>query len=457
MRPHTFFFVVAALLSTASFAAPTPAPSALGGLVESHTGAGKQTVNIGGIDFDNRGKPLDSRGVPTVETDGAASAKTTHTGNLKNPSGNPVPVKVNGRIPPAAAGKAIGKFLLKITGGYVLNTGVAVYDLAKELGFTLGRNPDGTLDVDKSDPNVCSVAPCYLYSTGSYNTTSGGPKRSTELAACQAVPNDWPAGLLAGPPIVVGTAPNSVCQWPHNGGGATTRAIEREGIAPKPEVLLQSSQQEFLDAIATKSGWPSSSTLSRALEDAAKVTGEKIQPENLTISGPASTPGATSTTQKPDGSTETSTTTHNHTYGGNTVTTTNTTVINNYNPTTNTTTTTTTTGTPPKAEEQPEYEATDTPLPDQPKLYTPKYPQGPSKVWTDRKADFMGSPLLQLVGGLTPNIPAAACPQFSFSVNLGFVNFGTYSLGPECYVWDFCKIVILVSALFLARALIFGG
>jgi len=458
MKPlHIFFLAGAMLLTSYTTAAPVAAPSALGPLVEEHTAAGRQTVNIGGIDFDNKGRPLDSRGVPTIETDGSASAKTTGTGNLKNPSGNPVPVTATGRIPPAAAAAAIGRFLGKIV--YPVTVAMALYQLAKELGFVITNNPDGTVKIEKVNADVCSVAPCYSYSIS-------GIWHPTALKACEA---QAALGKAANPqfnfvnPRTNSDITNLVCYidiYYTNGTPyimGAVNGISTKPIPAQPVAYLPSSQQEFVDAVASKSGWPPTSALSQTLEDAARTTGEKIKPQNLTLSGPATSPGTSRETQKPDGSTETSTTTHNHTYNGNNVTTTNTTIVTNYNPTTNITTTETTTQTPPKEDEEPEYEATDTPLPDQPKLYTPKYPGGPAKVWADRKGDFMSSPLLQLTTALSPNIPAAGCPQFSVNLNLVVVNFGTYNVGPPCYVWDFCKVVILVSALFLARALIFGG
>lgn len=459
----------ALLLPLSIFAAPVSAPSALGGLVESHTAAGQQTVNIGGIDFDNRGRPLDSRGIPTVETDGSAAAKTTNTGNLKNPSGNPVPVRATGRIPPKAAAKAIGKALVKIAPtGYLLGVGVAIYDLAKELGFTLGRNPDGSLKVEKEDPEICTVAPCFSYRA--YIVPSEGSQPSGSINGAVANYLSWANSAspqwrweLNGPfnpttmqqpikaTLIVGSPLGEVSYNSLN--------IARTPADPQPATSVPSTDQEFLDAIAAKSGWPSGSDLARTLEEAAKITGEKIEPENLTVIGPETTPGTTSTTQKPDGSTETATTTHNHTYNNNNVTTTTTTVINNYNPTTNTTTTETRTETPPKEEEQPEYDVTDTPLPEQPKLYTPKYPNGLEGVWAQQKANLTSTPLANLVSRLMPSVgTSGTCPVMNIDFNLaGWADFGVRDVAPPCYVWDWGRLIILVSALLLARALIFGG
>lgn len=52
-----------------------------------------------------------------------------------------------------------------------------------------------------------------------------------------------------------------------------------------------------------------------------------------------------------------------------------------------------------------------------------------------------------------------ACPQFSIPVNLGISqwNYGSSDTNIPCSVWTVCRWVIIISALFLARALIFGG
>lgn len=116
------------------------------------------------------------------------------------------------------------------------------------------------------------------------------------------------------------------------------------------------------------------------------------------------------------------------------------------------TTGTTTTDTPPVDS------ASDTPLPDQPKLYTPKYPDGLIGVWTAKKAALMTSPLLNLVSGLMPSVPdGGSCPTWMLSLDVGIADFGVHDVAPPCWIWGFAKVVVIVSALLLARALIFGG
>jgi hypothetical protein len=97
-------------------------------------------------------------------------------------------------------------------------------------------------------------------------------------------------------------------------------------------------------------------------------------------------------------------------------------------------------------------------LVDAPTLYTPKYPDGLSGVWTTSKATLMQSGLLQLTSNLTPTIiGTGGYPVFTVPVVIGKWNFGSYDVSPPGMVWDFLRVCVMVSALFLCRALIFGG
>lgn len=94
-----------------------------------------------------------------------------------------------------------------------------------------------------------------------------------------------------------------------------------------------------------------------------------------------------------------------------------------------------------------------------PKLYTPKYPNGLVGAWNDNKAALTSSPIANLLPSLMPVVTGnGTCP--SFHINLSFAtwaNFGDSDFSPPCYLWTIARAIILVSALLLARALIFGG
>lgn len=98
------------------------------------------------------------------------------------------------------------------------------------------------------------------------------------------------------------------------------------------------------------------------------------------------------------------------------------------------------------------------PVSAEPELYSRKYPDGLAGVWNTRSAQMASSPLVQLTTGLQPTIAnGAGYPVWNVPLTIGKWSFGTYDVSPPPLVWDFLKVCVMVSALFLARALIFGG
>lgn len=103
-------------------------------------------------------------------------------------------------------------------------------------------------------------------------------------------------------------------------------------------------------------------------------------------------------------------------------------------------------------------EVTDKPLPDQPKLYEPKYPDGITGVWNSKLQEIKATPLFNLAPSLLPNVSAGSCPSWKIDLSIdGWTNAGLQDVSPPCWVWDVAKLVIIASALLLARRLIFGG
>lgn len=169
----------------------------------------------------------------------------------------------------------------------------------------------------------------------------------------------------------------------------------------------------------------------------------------------------TQTTTNPDGSTVTRTDTPTYnvqsngdTYNTNQVTINNTTVTNN---TTNNNDGTTTTTTTTKEKQQEDYSFTDKELPPVPTLYTPKYPDGLAGVWNDKIASIKSSSLFTFVNTLSSGAPdSGSCPSWTLSL-VGIGKLGSYSLQPPCMVWPFVRWALLITALFVARRLVFGG
>ncbi len=189
--------------------------------------------------------------------------------------------------------------------------------------------------------------------------------------------------------------------------------------------------------------------------------------EKTTTSDPVSlvkgtnTPAATGATDTDPGTkTTTKTETKNATYSGPNVTTstTTTTVTNITNNVTNITITETTTETKENDKEQ-EDPPVDTPLGDIPELYKQKYPDGIAGVLNTKFDELKGTPLFRLPTLLMPSLPSSgSCPSWQLDLNLAsWADMGTQTVQAPCWVWDFGKVVVIISALLLARRLIFGG
>lgn len=239
--------------------------------------------------------------------------QVTGVGQLPNPAGGNVATTVRANIPPAAVGAAAGRVagaLFKSLGP--IGVGIAIYDLAKELGFTLGRDASGAQTVTKSDPP--SPTGFYYRITQSCGTFQGPYAVYTSKPAacsgwfpqCQAGVNDTTSSA-----VVVGD--NCVV----NGNSFIPILLVDQPVV----VATPSNLDELTAAIAAKSGWPVGSAIGR-------VMGEDAQPElhaptAIIASGPASSPGPVSTTSDTtNNTTNVQTTTYNHNYSGDKITTT---------------------------------------------------------------------------------------------------------------------------------------
>lgn len=266
---------------------------------------------------------------------------------LPTAGGGSVAVNVASEIPKAGVAKAIGRFALRVAPtAYVLNAGVALYDLGKELNFLL-KNTNGQLVVTKSDPNFCYTAPCQEFAPAN---GSGVWSQSKPVAcASYVIPSGgWTfTGVVDGP---------QSCRFVNGSGqfnsfGLSARASTPTTNAPQ----LASSLQQFEDAIAAQAGWPVNSAIARATVDAIKA-GESLEVIPKTVTGPATSPGGQIVTNNvTNNTTKTETITHNHTYSPaaptvTTSTTINTLIVNNTSGVTESNTTSTaTTPTPEPA------------------------------------------------------------------------------------------------------------
>lgn len=242
------------------------------------TAPGKQTVS-----FSSGGVPLVARGVPSIST-GTGSPVVTKGASIGLSSGASIPITGTAKIPSAAAAAFIKKALPLIP---ILGTGIAIYDLAKELGFNVATSPAGVV-VTKPDPAVCSVAPCTLYSLSlsGVGTFTG----YTPNNACHAaIENSVMQTKYPGTTFV--SADVSRCYSIRSGAPTSWPWTSVTSVAPSPPSFLPSTMSELEAAIAAKSGWPSNSFLPSALKDASTATGEAIPADQPKITGPATVAG----------------------------------------------------------------------------------------------------------------------------------------------------------------------
>lgn len=211
------------------------------------------------------------------------------------------------------------------------------------------------------------------------------------------------------------------------------------------------------------------SDLARRLIEA----GYRPDVSEITTTGPSSIPGSTttSTTSGPSGTTTTTReTSYDMDYAPGSVTikerTTETTTAPD-----GSTTTTTTESTPPatggqsqpQPSDQPEPQYSldfqDSPFPEIPDFYEQKFPDGFAGSWSSRKSELETTSLFSLVTAFASGAPSSGtCPSWSMNLNMpGVVSLGTHNLAPPCEVWPFIKAIMIITALFVARRLIFGG
>ena len=95
----------------------------------------------------------------------------------------------------------------------------------------------------------------------------------------------------------------------------------------------------------------------------------------------------------------------------------------------------------------------------QPDLYETKYPDGIKGVWDASGLGGSQGKLSTLASSFAPSISDTngAPVMLRLPMDVGIFNFGTFDVSPPPMVWGFIRLCILITALWLARALIFGG
>lgn len=195
-----------------------------------------------------------------------------------------------------------------------------------------------------------------------------------------------------------------------------------------------------------------------AIRDYVDKGGKIDIDEPLSVTGPAQSPASVTSSQTTSGGqtlTTTNTTVINYNYAGDTITVNQITNSVTRNQAGDVVSSTTTNGAPPPSDEAP----TDTPLPPVPDLYTRKYPQGMEGIYDQYKDQLKNTSLVQLSKQLMPNVgDGGTCPSWPINLNWDWwIMYGVHDVAPPCWIWDVAKAILILSALLLARALIFGG
>ena len=209
---------------------------------------------------------------------------------------------------------------------------------------------------------------------------------------------------------------------------------------------------------AIESGLSTSPALAPSVVDDVLQNGGDIEASAPVVGGPASVTSPSKTTTSSTGS-QTSQTTYNITYNNNSYSYSSSTTTTTKDAEGNTTDTTTEDTSPEPGDVEVTPAVRDTSMPPVPTLYERKYPDGIIGVWETRKAELQETGFSAALDALLPDIPdGGGCPQFSLpgGTIAGFA-FPGGNLGPPCWVWPWVKVVIVITSLFLARSLVFGG
>lgn len=318
---------------------------------------------------------------------------------------------------------------------------------------------DGGFDVENGQVMKPAADPGGYLDDQEYSVTPSGPWYPDWYGPCLQVMPQYAQNVIAGWPQ---DSYLYYCQYtmgpPYSPGTVISAQIyRRKQASPPPPLPPQPvTAQEIEDALATKNPTP------EVLKELAEKGGHAPKPDPSNppkIENPQPSQEKTTTKTNPDGSSETTTCRTNGTVQGNTLKLTESCTITKKDPQGNTTgTTTTNSDDADPVQPKEDYSFSDQPLPAHPVLYERKYPDGLVGVWNSKKAELDTAPLVQLVSQLMPDVSSVGtCPNWSLDLDMGVANMGVWDVSPPCYVWDFAKVVIICSALLLARALVFGG
>lgn len=368
-------------------------------------------------------------------------------------------------------GKNLAKALRGGVGAYVAGEAIAALIKAacvRGMGGSLVMNESATFE--ECVPNQQS-GPWSIKPAGGNGIEFKGPTKESVFAQLDAW---WTAGNPSRSTKPDGTS-NYIFQCSAPGGNNCYTFAEAKfdsGAPPPPPPGEQTYRPISTADLDTK--------LENAIKDPANASkvipalkelidkGGQVEVSPPTLSGPASSPVSTSqstsitnTTNGPVTITSTTTNVTNYTYNGSTVTASQVTNTTKKDAAGNTIESTTT-STPPEqtaSSDTTEGSPSDTPLPPVPDLYVRKYPDGMEGIWNQYKDQLKNTQFMQLIGKLMPTVAdGGTCPAWPMNLSMAaWADYGTHDVAPPCWIWDAAAAVLVVSALLLARRLVFGG
>lgn len=296
-------------------------------------GTGKHTVGMG-----TNGTPIVTSGVPGPTQVGnmnighTAGGMPEIRGSAQLPTPSPttkLPIDV--RVPLAAGtlGPALLNFAKRVF--TPLTVGFAIMDLFNELGFGASRNGAGELLLTRDTAGVIdgfdyandAVTPTVWYASATQACTARIAARNASVQTA----GTWVRYDFVS--VTQGAANmcrvNTVYQNCTNCSQFNQNDVAWQGNPTRPKTIFTTStipatHQEFLDAVAAKSGWPAASKVSPALADAVNAgEGVKVAPGTVTTTT-TTIVGPTTTTTNNDNSTKVTVQTWNVTTVGPVVT-----------------------------------------------------------------------------------------------------------------------------------------
>ncbi len=389
-----------------------------------------------------------------LATAGAGVMAVNYATEIRTAAGAVFPIIARALPTPAAVAGAV-RFCFGNPACYVA-TAAAAAIAANEIGFQLSTDPStGLPKVQKPDPTACTTAPCYgyysIFSAEVFPTEVAAAKAGCTVMASRYGLTSPRVGSLLG---YSGSTAVYQCFMKDGSSEAQFSVnVDKKTVPPSAAAAQDATLEDLIKGIE----FPASGASTASDKWSEVVKGAASRGYDVPLSRPTAIdvpkPTVTSTpTVSSLGGGKTQTTTQSTTLTCNPpqcagITTTTTQIADTGVGTTTTTTT-----------EEPADVVQDTPFADVPTLYKTKYPDGLTGVWNTQYAAIKASKVGSLLTMLTPTFSSGgSCPKFALSLDVAIANFGSADVAPPCWLWPILKVFTIVGALFLARALIFGG